>query len=183
MTTETRAQLTALTAAVQLVDVRLVMAQVRTLIRDPESVSKPQMVLSHDTEVINRKEDSFIVGAQLVLRVVPGNHGEIENPPVSMTIAYTLQYHVPNVPGYSEETLNEFARVNGTFNAWPYWREYVQSTSARMNLPPLLLPVFRVSTTSSDSPSPSQALTKAAQIRRIPAEGPVRGKLRRPKKR
>jgi len=37
-----------------------------------------------------------------------------------------------------------FARTNGIYNAWPYWREFVQNMIARMNLPPLVIPVFRL---------------------------------------
>jgi hypothetical protein len=46
----------------------------------------------------------------------------------------------------SDENLNAFVNTNAVFNCWPYWREYVHSTTARMNLPPLTLPFFRVRT-------------------------------------
>src|SRR5207245_514725 len=37
-----------------------------------------------------------------------------------------------------------FARVNAVHNAWPYLREVVQSTGARMGLPPIVFPVHRM---------------------------------------
>jgi hypothetical protein len=40
--------------------------------------------------------------------------------------------------------IDEFARVNAPFNAWPYWREIVRSALARLDLPGFLLPLFRV---------------------------------------
>lgn len=41
-----------------------------------------------------------------------------------------------------------FGYYNGTFNAWPYWREYAQQVTTRMGITPLVVPVFRVRKTS-----------------------------------
>jgi len=40
--------------------------------------------------------------------------------------------------------LAEFARYNVGYHVWPYWREYVQATCARMGIPPLPIPMFRI---------------------------------------
>jgi len=37
-----------------------------------------------------------------------------------------------------------FATFNATFNAWPYWREFVQSMTSRMGLPSVVIPVLPV---------------------------------------
>lgn len=59
---------------------------------------------------------------------------------------FELSYGVdsPPPPEHRDVLLNAFAHLNGTYNAWPYVRELVQSTTARMALPPVVLPVFRV---------------------------------------
>ena len=44
----------------------------------------------------------------------------------------------------NEGALELFAQANGTFNLWPYWREFVQSTSTRMGLPALTVPSYRI---------------------------------------
>lgn len=41
-----------------------------------------------------------------------------------------------------------FGFCNGTFNAWPYWREHVRQVTTRMGITPLVVPVFRVRKTS-----------------------------------
>jgi preprotein translocase subunit SecB len=46
--------------------------------------------------------------------------------------------------------------LNGVFHVWPYWREMVQNTLARMGLPPLILPVFRVGDQYGRELSPKQ---------------------------
>ena len=43
----------------------------------------------------------------------------------------------------SREQLLSFAHHVGTLVVWPYWRELVQSTTARMGLPSLTLPLIR----------------------------------------
>jgi hypothetical protein len=42
------------------------------------------------------------------------------------------------------EDVRAFAEYNSTFNAWPYWREFVQSMCARMGLPQVVVPVLPV---------------------------------------
>lgn len=44
----------------------------------------------------------------------------------------------------SPETIEAFKDGNAIFNCWPYFREFVQSALARMNLPPLTLPFLRL---------------------------------------
>ena len=43
----------------------------------------------------------------------------------------------------SQELGQMFASRNGIFNAWPFFREFVQSTVARMGMPPLMIPLFK----------------------------------------
>jgi hypothetical protein len=45
----------------------------------------------------------------------------------------------------SDSDIAEFALVNAPFNAWAYWREFVQSSLTRLNLPAFPIPLFRVS--------------------------------------
>lgn len=40
--------------------------------------------------------------------------------------------------------IEEFGRYNLGFHVWPYWREYVQGTCARMGIPPIPVPMYRL---------------------------------------
>lgn len=44
----------------------------------------------------------------------------------------------------TKEAVGEFLQHNAVFHVWPYWREYVQSTFARAQLPPITLPMLTV---------------------------------------
>jgi len=58
--------------------------------------------------------------------------------------SFLLIYSADTLEGITEEAVELFGNTNGIFNAWPYWREFIQSTTMRMNLQPLTIPVFRI---------------------------------------
>lgn len=164
--------LSALIAAVRITDVRLIDSSVRTRIRDANLLRNPQLAMKHGAKVIGRNENGILVGAMMRAQVLEGT--DEQNPAVSMTVTFALEYAVPHASRFPDEVLAEFARVNSTFNAWPYWREYIQTTSARMNLPPLVLPVFRVGrkeareTTVSSDNQPSRRRVHSTASRHKP---------------
>ena len=52
---------------------------------------------------------------------------------------FFLEYSLDKAIPITDEAATAFGRMNGIFNVWPYWREYVQSTSMRTGLPPVKL--------------------------------------------
>lgn len=44
-----------------------------------------------------------------------------------------------------DNEIEAFGITNVVFNAWPYAREYVQSTLMRMDLPPFAMPLLKIS--------------------------------------
>lgn len=56
---------------------------------------------------------------------------------------FTLVYSVPADIEFAEDALQFFAELNGTYNAWPYWRELVHTVSGRAGVAALVVPVFR----------------------------------------
>ena len=63
---------------------------------------------------------------------------------LSIEATFALIYSVESLDEFEDASLIAFAWTNGVFNAWPYWREFVQSTVSRMGLPAITIPVFRV---------------------------------------
>ena len=47
-----------------------------------------------------------------------------------------------------QDAILEFGRINVPHQIWPYWREYSQSTCARMSLPVSMLPMFVINKTT-----------------------------------
>ncbi len=63
---------------------------------------------------------------------------------LSITATFRLDYRVPDAGEFTDEQLSAFGQVNGVYNAWPFWREYVYSTMARLGLPPITMPVLHL---------------------------------------
>jgi preprotein translocase subunit SecB len=95
-------------------------------------------------EVAKREEkNQFIVKAQFSL-VSRNKEDPSSEPRIAIGAVFILVYSVKAIADFSDKELTAFAKTNGVFNAWPYWREFVQSTSTRMGIPPIIVPVFRL---------------------------------------
>jgi hypothetical protein len=58
---------------------------------------------------------------------------------------YLIGYEIEAGAEPTESQLAEFARGNGLFNVWPFWREYVATSLLRSGLPSLLVPILKLS--------------------------------------
>lgn len=72
----------------------------------------------------------------------------VDGPPameaVSISASFQLQYELAPEAKLTEAEIEAFAKINSTFNAWPYWREFVHNATTRMGLPALTLPLLLV---------------------------------------
>lgn len=64
-------------------------------------------------------------------------------PDLVIEAEFAILYSISSTEGLDEPNFKAFGELNGVFNCWPYWREYVQQTTTRMGLPPLVIPVYR----------------------------------------
>lgn len=65
---------------------------------------------------------------------------------INVTFMLVYEYLVKGGPTEREfdKYLRAFSNVNGVFNVWPYFREFVQTTTTRMGVPAYILPTYRV---------------------------------------
>lgn len=67
---------------------------------------------------------------------------------LSIQVTFTLEYEYRVNGGPTgkafDKHLTAFANLNGVFNAWPYFREYVQTTTTRMGITPYYLPMYKI---------------------------------------
>lgn len=59
----------------------------------------------------------------------------------TLQLGYQLGSRAPEV---TDEELADFALCYGPFHGWGYWREFVQSSLARLELPTVTAPLFRI---------------------------------------
>lgn len=168
------ADISQLIQVVQIEQVRAVSASMRTSVRSVDEAGTIQGKISHRAHVVQAPQEGlFIVRIDFVFGAHPAKEQKPKDTTtaiVAVNVSFELTYRIPENMSTSEEQLEEFARVNGVFNAWPYFREFVHASLARMGLPPLIIPVYRLpkskrpasgkSPVSSSSPkSPTPELT------------------------
>jgi hypothetical protein len=61
---------------------------------------------------------------------------------VRIEAEFVLIYNTSLPRAFTADEADAFGKMNGIHNVWPYWREYVQSTTARIGMPPLTLPLI-----------------------------------------
>lgn len=107
-----------------------------------------QLELSHDVHVeVNKARKQILVFPTFRASARPeaAKAGECA---FRVEAQFLLAYTAENLTGLKRPNYKEFGRLNGVYNAWPYWREFLQSTFARMGLPSLPMPVFRIALTA-----------------------------------
>jgi hypothetical protein len=86
-------------------------------------------------------------GVRFALWLEP-NNGQASGPDaavVAVSAEYDLAYELPaGATVEPEAALVAFASRLAVFNAWPFFRELAHSLVARMGIPPLVLPLFRL---------------------------------------
>lgn len=103
----------------------------------------PGLAAAHQFRV-SQKDIVVDVDLQLVL---PAPRPSGEGPRlelVSVSAVFRAHYELASDASLAEADLEAFAKINSTFNVWPYWREFVQSATTRMGFPALTLPPLTI---------------------------------------
>lgn len=117
-----------------------------------EALSPPTDVAGVDIHIdasnLRSEDDTLSISVTFQLAVhAAGNDPEDEDisPCFKVGAQFLLSYEVPDLHEYSNEAVEAFGMANAVFNAWPYWREFVQSGATRAGYPPMVVPVLRIS--------------------------------------
>jgi hypothetical protein len=100
----------------------------------------------------HRKENLITVRPRFTLRA--RYESAVENESLQIDAAFMIHYAIPSFDGIEKSHIDAFGELNGVYNAWPYWREFVQAATVRMALPPLTVPVHRPTNTSTSGGKP-----------------------------
>ena len=157
-------------AAARIVGIRLVEMQAVTRIRTPKEVPEGAAFdIMQDAKVGQGVSADGLFGilATIGVRLQPSD-APPGSPLVDIRGTFELRYRIPEGLQVSDEDLGAFGRVNAVFNAWPYFREFVDATMTRMHLPALTLPLYRMpkvapDATPQEAPSPRVKSPRARQ--------------------
>lgn len=79
------------------------------------------------------RESNLFITLRFKYRTVPAT--------MDLEVAFNLHYTLRDAATDADADI--FARHNALFNAWPYWRELVQSTAQRMGIVAPAIPLLR----------------------------------------
>jgi hypothetical protein len=83
------------------------------------------------------------VAVEFQLSAAGAAGSEPEPDVVTLHAEYLLVYAVQGDEDLPDDALEHFADLNGSYNAWPYWRELVQTVTGRVGLSAIVIPVYR----------------------------------------
>lgn len=139
--------LSRLIGAVQIESVRVVEAHLRTAVRSPLEAGPIEGKIGRRAKVKRMPENgAFVVRVDFAFGAHPAGDSSSSNGQavIAVDVSFELAYVIPADLKVTKAELNEFATLNGIFNAWPYFREFVHAALARMGLPPITIPVYRL---------------------------------------
>lgn len=104
---------------------------------------EPALRIGIDDQAVELRDDVLSTQMRFEFRG-PSPFKEEKGRLVDVSATVRVEYFRPEDRGDIDQSEAEvFARVNGIYNAWPYLREYVQTSLVRLGLPPFELPLLR----------------------------------------
>lgn len=145
----------AVARVVELEDVRLVRVQAELNVSVDELFSEECLLVISPIQhrVIYSEENSVLdveVGISASLCRPQQDNSTVptaSKPLVTASATCALRYSLPASAPPAElrsRLFESFAKINGVYNAWPYLRNTIHDVTARLGIPPVVLPVYRV---------------------------------------
>lgn len=132
-------------AAIQLQEVNVREGKFLRRVSSAKGLGHARVDISHSTRCEALPGASgFIVVFEGKVQITSTESEPLPEPGVELTCALDLRYGLPEGFESTPEERQAFADLNGVFNAWPYFREFVQSATVRMGLPAFVVPVLRL---------------------------------------
>jgi len=103
--------------------------------------SQPDTLINSHECVTCHDIDKKVITATVSFRVVANTADGRAY--ITIESEFVASYTAESLDDVSKEHIDVFGEINGTYNLWPYWREFVQTATVRMDLPALVLPVYR----------------------------------------
>ena len=136
--------LSRIVSVVQIESVRLCEAHFRSAVHPSESADVINVKTTTEAAVVKEPGDGSSLRVETTFTMEVRGASDEEELQAEIRGRFELSYEIPDDESFSSEVLEAFGHVNAVFNAWPYWRELVQTSLARMSMPPLTMPVFRL---------------------------------------
>ncbi len=125
--------------------------------RNVEQALLPEEMLwrgKHESSGLRDLEaKQIVVLAQFRFQACRSDEDVIAEVAGTLALRYSVEGH--SLRDFDAKLVQGFAETNGIYNAWPYWRETLQSMADRIGLHGVIAPLFRLVPTppkSSEAP-------------------------------
>lgn len=98
--------------------------------------------ISSSSELLDNNDQSFSAKVSFEFKGCPVE--DDKNEIINIKAEFLLKYKLRGKEGVSIDDLKAFCSMNPLYNAWPYWREFVQSMSNRMDTPVFTVPLLKI---------------------------------------
>ena len=90
-----------------------------------------------------------------------------------ISATFATLYSIDSLEEINSSDVQKFGQIAVIYLLWPFWRELVQSTTARMSLPPLTLPLHAMGSLEFSADSEVES---AGKRNKVPNAAPTRPK-------
>ena len=142
--------LSRIVSVIEIESVRLCEAHCRSAVHPSETADAINVKTSCEAAVVKEPGEDGSLRIETTFAMEARSASDEEKLQAEIRGTFELSYKIPDDESFSSEELDAFGQVNAVFNAWPYWRELVQASLARMSMPPLTVPVFRLPRNRTD---------------------------------
>jgi hypothetical protein len=101
------------------------------------------MRLESQSAIATLTNDDRQLHIRVIFKMTVSPDSKLEPESLSLEFEFLLTYSLTSDEGLEGEHLDAFARWIGFNNVWPYAREFIHSTTSRMGLPNVKLPLYR----------------------------------------
>ena len=142
--------LSRIVSVIEITSVRLCEAHCRSAVHPSDAGGAISVKISRKAAVVKEPGEDGVLRIETIFAMKIHSASDEKKLQAEIRGTFELSYKVPDDKSFSSEELEAFGQVNAVFNAWPYWRELVQASLARMSMPPLAVPVFRLPRNRTD---------------------------------
>ena len=142
--------LSRIVSVIEIKSVRLCEAHCRSAVHPSETAGTINVKNSYKAAVVREPGKDGFLRIETIFAMEVRRESDKGKLQTEIRGTFELSYKVPDDESFSSEELDAFGQVNAVFNAWPYWRELVQASLARMSMPLHAVPVFRLPRNKTD---------------------------------
>ncbi len=112
--------------------------------RDPKVMTAGTLSLKHkcSTKILSSEKDALPILCNFGVIAFSGKSPD--KIVMSIEASFCTYYVLKPIEEFNPTDIKHFAKINPIYNAWAYWREFVQNMTTRMGFPPLTIPLLKI---------------------------------------